>query len=33
MYYVGLDIRQRSTNVEIFDCNPKLVKRAEWKLP
>ena len=33
MYYVGLDIHQRSTSVEILDCNGKLVKRAEWKLP
>jgi len=33
MYYVGLDIHQRSTNVEILDCNGKLVKRGEWKLP
>jgi hypothetical protein len=33
MYYVGLDIHQRSTWVEILDCNGKLVKRAEWKLP
>lgn len=32
MYYVGLDIHQRSTSVEILDCNGKLVKRAEWKL-
>ena len=28
MYYVGLDIHQRSTDVEILDCNGKLVKRA-----
>ena len=27
MYYVGLDIHQRSTSVEILDCNGKLVKR------
>jgi predicted NBD/HSP70 family sugar kinase len=33
MYYVGLDIYQRSTHVEIFDYNGRLVKRAEWKLP
>ena len=33
MYCVGLDIHQRSTHVEILDCNGKLVKRAEWKLP
>lgn len=33
MYYVGLDIHQRSTSVEILDCNGKLVKRGEWKLP
>ena len=33
MYYVGLDIHQRSTSVEILDCNGKLVKRSEWKLP
>ncbi len=33
MYYVGLDIHQRSTSMEILDCNGKLVKRAEWKLP
>jgi hypothetical protein len=32
MYYVGLDI-QRSTSMEILDCNGKLVKRGEWKLP
>jgi len=28
MYCVGLDIHQRSTNVEILDCNGKLVKRG-----
>jgi hypothetical protein len=33
MYYVGLDIHQRSTSMEILDCNGKLVKRGEWKLP
>src|SRR5277367_447616 len=33
MYYVGLDIHQRSTSVEILDCNGKLVKRAEWRVP
>jgi hypothetical protein len=33
MYCVGLDIHQRSTSVEILDCNGKLVKRGEWKLP
>lgn len=33
MYYVGLDIHQRSTSVEILDCNGKLFKRTEWKLP
>jgi len=32
MYYVGLDIHQRSTNVEILDCNGKLVKRGESEL-
>jgi len=32
MYYVGLDIHQRSTSVEILDCNGKLVNRAQWKL-
>jgi hypothetical protein len=32
-YYVGLDIHQRSTSMKILDCNGKLVKRAEWKLP
>jgi hypothetical protein len=29
MYYVGLGIHQRSTSMEILDCNPKLVKRGE----
>ena len=33
MYYVGLDIHQRSTSVEILDRNGKLVKRGEWKVP
>jgi hypothetical protein len=33
MYYVGLDIHQRSTSMEVLDCNGKLVKRGEWKLP
>jgi transposase len=33
MYYVGLDIHHRSTSAEILDCNGKLVKRTEWKLP
>lgn len=33
MYYVGLDIHLRSTCVEIRDCNGKLFKRTEWKLP
>ena len=29
MYYVGLDIHQRSTSMEILDCNGKLVKRGD----
>ena len=28
MYYVGLNIHQCSTSVEILDCNGKLVKRS-----
>ena len=33
MYSVGLDIHQRSTSMEILDCNGKFVKRAEIKKP
>jgi hypothetical protein len=33
MYYVGLDIHQRSTSMKILDSNGKLVKRGEWKPP
>ena len=32
MYYVGLDVHQRSTRVEILDCNGKLVKRGAGRL-
>lgn len=31
MYYVGLDVHERRTSVEILDCNGKLFKRAEVK--
>lgn len=31
MYYVGLDVHERSTSVEILDCNGKLFKRFEVK--
>lgn len=33
MYYVGLDIHQRSTSVEILDSNGKRFKRFELKAP
>ena len=33
MYYVGLDIHQRSTSVEILDPNGKFFKRFEIKAP
>jgi hypothetical protein len=31
MYYVGLDVHQCRTSVEILDCNGKLFKRVEVK--
>jgi len=29
MYYVGIDVHQKSSSVEILDCNGKLFKRRE----
>jgi len=31
MYYVGLDVHESSSSVEILDCNGKLFKRTEVK--
>ena len=31
MYYVGIDVHQKSSSVEILDCNGKLFKRQEVK--
>jgi len=31
MYYVGLDVHQSRTSIEILDCNGKLFKRGEVK--
>lgn len=33
MYYVGLDVHQRSVSMEILDCNGRSVKRSEIKGP
>jgi len=31
MYYVGLDVHQKRTSIEVLDCNGKLFKRSEMK--